>query len=108
MNQRLSWLSCLGSRGRGRRLDRQTCGQHFVPAGCPPPSIKRGGVRDPDGRERPPIDLATPASNDLISEAHPTYDPSNRSICRLMGPGSSLPRLKKPGSVARDDSEIAA
>src|SRR5215470_15137745 len=26
------------------------------------PSIKRGGVRDPDGRERPPINPATPAS----------------------------------------------
>src|SRR5258705_10205934 len=26
------------------------------------PSIKRGGVRDPDGRKRPPINPATPAS----------------------------------------------
>ena len=49
------------------------------------PSIKRGGVRDPDGRKRPPINPATPApiTHHNRSRYTETYDPY--AVCFRQG-----------------------
>src|ERR1700741_5676124 len=67
-------LPCLSR--QGRRLDRQSCGQHLLPSGCPAPLFAIEA-----GPEIPTVvkDLSrkpgSPAPKHLIFEATGTYDP---------------------------------
>src|SRR5262249_53057137 len=78
------------------------------------PSIKRGGVRDPDGRERPPINPATPASTTSSYPDRGTQDlrPITTNVCgdaKLeLQPGATIDfggriALACPGRQWRDD-----
>src|SRR5262249_47122431 len=80
------------------------------------PSIKRGGVRDPDGRERPPINPATPASTTSSYPDRGTQDlrpiTTGLSCEARWGPSFSpqhnlwlwIPDRARYRSLVRDDS----